>query len=103
MRFILFLSLISLLSLTIATGCQQAATNVSANASNPVVLGEPARIKLEDAKKEFDAGTALIIDTRSLDEYNYEHIKGSVSMPVAEVEKRFGELPKDKKLIFYCS
>jgi len=108
MRYILVLTIFTL---GILMACQQAATQTTNNqAKNTNAAPPPAhaedeakRISLKDAKEAVDAGTAVVIDTRAGAAYKSEHIKGSISMPVDEVEKRYGELPKDKQLIFYCS
>jgi len=60
------------------------------------------RISVEDAKKEFDAGNAVIIDTRSDVLFKAEHIAGSIDIPVLSEDTLKG-LPKGKKLILYCS
>ena len=64
---------------------------------------EVERITIEEAKKLFDAGDAIIVDARSNNAYNNEHIKGSINIPANEFEKRYKEVPKDKKIIVYCS
>jgi hypothetical protein len=48
-------------------------------------------------------GSAAVYDTRAKMAYDAEHIKGALSMPHDEVEKRAGEFPKDKTLVFYCT
>jgi hypothetical protein len=61
------------------------------------------RITLADAKKEFDAGTAVFVDTRDLSSYRFSRIKGAVHMPTDTAANRLKELPKGKKIIAYCS
>ena len=61
------------------------------------------RISLEDAKKDYDDGTAVIIDSRAEAAYKQEHITGALSMPIGSPEERFSEIPKGKKIIVYCS
>jgi hypothetical protein len=60
------------------------------------------RITLEDAKTLLDNDTAVLYDTRTLNEYRRQHAAGAVLFPIGEEEARFGELPGDKTLIFYC-
>lgn len=62
-----------------------------------------ARISLEDAKKAFDDGTAIFIDTRSETTYKQEHIKGSINIPTGSLDANINKLSKGKKLIAYCS
>ncbi len=61
------------------------------------------RISVEDAKKEFDAGAALIVDSRGEQAYAQEHITGSINLPGGSAEEKFAALPKDKKIFVYCS
>ena len=68
-----------------------------------LVANEAPRISLADAKKAFDEGTAIFIDTRNSVAYNDERIKGALNFTVSDVEKRIAEIPKDKKIIAYCS
>jgi 3-mercaptopyruvate sulfurtransferase SseA len=103
-----------------ALACQNSSTTTAANvqtvpASQPTTApaGEPAshdqhsndapRITLADAKAAFDAGSAVFIDTRSESNYKTEHIKGAINITQNEVASKVASLPKDKKIIAYCS
>ena len=62
------------------------------------------RISAADAKKDVDAGIAVIVDSRGDAAFLAEHIKGSISVPsAAMVKERLSEIPKGKKIIVYCS
>jgi PBP1b-binding outer membrane lipoprotein LpoB len=61
------------------------------------------RISIEDAKKEFDAGTAAFLDTRDPRSFAMEHIAGAINIPETEIDQRLNTIPKGKKLIAYCS
>ena len=61
------------------------------------------RISVEDAKKDVDAGIAVIVDSRADSQYKAEHVAGSINIPLGSQVARFSELPKDKKIIVYCS
>jgi hypothetical protein len=61
------------------------------------------RISLADAKKEYDAGTAVIVDVRDPSAYKFEHIKDSLNIPVASIDSSINKIPKGKKIIAYCS
>jgi 3-mercaptopyruvate sulfurtransferase SseA len=105
MRYLLALMIFTLLA---PGACQQASTQTANSrektTSAPAQTQDEAkRISLKEAKEAFDAGKAVIVDTRAAAAYQSEHIKGAINMPVDEVEKRYGELPTDKQLIFYCS
>jgi rhodanese-related sulfurtransferase len=43
-----------------------------------------------------------VIDVRPRDEYEAGHIPGALSIPVPELKRRLGELPKGKEVIAYC-
>jgi hypothetical protein len=64
---------------------------------------EVPRITLEDAKKEYDKGTAVIVDSRGEAAYKQEHIKGALNIPLGAPESQFSTIPKGKKIIVYCS
>lgn len=64
---------------------------------------EVPRISLEDAKKEFDAGTAVIVDSRADVAYKQEHIAGAINVPIGSPEGEFDKIPRGKKIIVYCS
>ena len=64
---------------------------------------EAARISLAEAKKDFDEGKAIFVDSRAADSYKQKHIKGAINIPFADAESRWKEIPTDKKIIAYCS
>jgi rhodanese-related sulfurtransferase len=59
------------------------------------------RITVEEAKVLLDGGLAVLYDARSAEAYRAQHAVGAISLPEADVEARYGELPTDKALIFY--
>lgn len=77
---------------------------VNTNSSEETAQKDDApRISLEEAKKDFDAGKVLFIDTRGEAQYKQEHIKGAINIPADTFQTRYTEVPKDKKIIAYCS
>ena len=64
---------------------------------------EAPRISLAEAKKAFDAGQAVIVDVRDQMAYETEHIKGSINIPLNELDAKANTIPKGKKIIAYCS
>lgn len=84
------------------------ATNSAAPASSPSfqITPQPVeadRIALADAKKEFDAGTAVFVDVRGAEAFNQERVAGALNIPVSDIEANINKLPKGKKIIVYCS
>ena len=117
MKKILSLSALLTIALFVITACQTASTtstdngnktNKPANTVAPKAdehghADDAPRINLADAKKDFDAGNVVFVDTRAKSAYDAEHIKGSINMTTSDVEARYKEIPTDKKIIAYCS
>ncbi len=61
------------------------------------------RITTEEAKKDFDAGNVAIVDSRPEFAYKHEHIAGSINITLGAPDDAFSALPKNKKIIVYCS
>ena len=75
-------------------------------AAPPMVkpVDNSARISVEEAKKLIDAGQAVMVDVRGTEAYNASHIKGALDHGIGKIEANdFKGLPKDKRLIVYCS
>jgi len=114
MRYLLFL--IFAAAFIAAIACTKPTANAAEvqvagdNSSNAPILSptpipneEVPRITLEEAKKAYDAGDAYIIDARPADAYKVEHIKGAVNYTSGTIEGHYKDLPKNKKIIVYCS
>ncbi|KTD84630.1 sulfurtransferase [Paenibacillus etheri] len=54
------------------------------------------RSKMELSKNK------LLIDVREPDEYKSGFIPGAKNIPLSQMEKRLGEIPKDRDLLLYC-
>ena len=61
------------------------------------------RITLADAKKDFDAKTAVFIDTHAPEQYAQRHIPGAINVTANNVDAYVNKIPKGKKIIAYCS
>jgi len=48
------------------------------------------------------AGEVVVVDVRPRAEYDAGHIAGAISIPHDEVERRLGELPRNKEVVAYC-
>jgi rhodanese-related sulfurtransferase/DNA-binding transcriptional ArsR family regulator len=60
----------------------------------PVTFGELRRLMRDD--------DVTVVDVRPVEEYQAGHIPGAVSVPVPELKRRLGELPKNREVIAYC-
>ena len=64
------------------------------------------RVTVEQLKQWMDAGEPLFfIDARSSDAWNTGTTKvpGALRVPPHDVESHLGEIPKDRRLIIYCT
>ena len=61
------------------------------------------RLTPAEARAAVAQGKAIIVDVRGEDSYNAGHIKGARWINLNDIEKRAGELPRDKMIITYCS
>ena len=58
---------------------------------------------VEDIKALVDAGDALVVDVRKADDYNNGHVEGAINIPYGQgMQEKFGDIPKDKKIIVAC-
>mgnify|MGYP001442404164 FL=1 len=113
----LILSLLMLSALAIGLACnsaakptitkveptkQPAAASQADNHSHTDDKSIP-RITLEEAKKAFDTGTAIFVDTRDSSSYSFSRIKGAIHLPMSEFATGWQKISKGKKIIAYCS
>jgi hypothetical protein len=117
MRFLNSLTVFALGTVLLLTGCSDSAKPVKVERMPDAPLPQTQsgnvdahghednaeRISIEEAKKEFDAGNAVFIDTRDPRAFAAEHILGAINIPENEIDQRLNTIPKGKKLIAYCS
>ena len=128
MRYYISLIALAVIGIAIFTACRNASTTSTTSATatrtdsaEPVKpgatetprsnsnsqtedpLAKIPRISLADAKKAFDEGNVVFVDTRSDVKYKEEHVKGAINIPAESFQTRYAEVPKDKKIITYCS
>lgn len=82
-------------------GCQQAPPVIEyVKYGNEMAV---PRISAEEAKKEYDAGRAVFVDTRGQAARDQEGLPGALVITAADPESAYEKLPKGKKIILYCS
>jgi len=64
---------------------------------------EIQRVTLEESKAAFDSGEAIFVDVRTASTYQVGHIPGALSIPLAELPTRIGELDPNQWIITYCT
>jgi 3-mercaptopyruvate sulfurtransferase SseA len=91
---------------TNAAATSTATANNLAPAASPTQNPEDKmpRVRADEAKKLVEEGKAVIIDVRGTESYKVSHIKGSLDVPLSKLESSdFKGLPKDKRIIAYCT
>jgi 3-mercaptopyruvate sulfurtransferase SseA len=67
------------------------------------LLERVPRITIDELlQKMADNGNILIVDTRHAEEYEVDHIKGAISVPLDTITSGGWMPPADKEVIFYC-
>ena len=59
-------------------------------------------VSLPELRRLMRAGDVTVIDVRPKGEYVAGHVPGALSIPVAELKRRLGEIPKRKQVVAYC-
>jgi rhodanese-related sulfurtransferase len=59
-------------------------------------------ITAEQLRSRMHQGNVVLVDVRPEAEYQAAHIRGAVSIPVAELERRLKQLPRRKAIVAYC-
>jgi rhodanese-related sulfurtransferase/predicted transcriptional regulator len=66
-------------------------------------LGEEVQaIDRDELVSRLARGEVVLIDVRPPEEYAAGHITGARSVPLAELEQRIAELPRDTEVVAYC-
>ena len=68
-------------------------------------MAEELSIGARDAKRLVDAGEAIVLDVvaSGVWEALEEAVPGAVRIPPDEIGARFGELPREKAIVAYCT
>jgi 3-mercaptopyruvate sulfurtransferase SseA len=79
-----------------------AQTNPPAAPAAPAIVIE--RVAMDELKKLMDADKVVVLDVRSAEAYREAHIPGSLSTPLAEIDKHVEKLKSAKKpIVTYCT
>ena len=68
-------------------------------------LDSAPRITVKEAKQAYNKNKAVFVDDRAKDQYDLEHIKGAINVPLPDDANSAAlkSLPKNKLIIVYCS
>lgn len=78
-------------------------TSVPAPIAEEIPYPEIARVSLVDAKAALESGSAILLDVRSAEAFEGQHITGAVNIPTAEIQSRLAELDPSDWIIPYCT
>lgn len=80
--------------------------NRSGKINHATLSMENLEISLEEAVKLFRKNAAMFIDARPLEEYNKGHIKGAISFPYEEADRKFAQvmsaISEGNVIVTYC-
>lgn len=98
---------IAVLSLAAIAACnsreQQTNSRTLGASSAPTPADGIRRVTVPELQELVKKNQVHIVDVRNEDAYNIAHIRGAKLIPLNDVEKRAGELPKDKLIVTYCT
>jgi rhodanese-related sulfurtransferase/DNA-binding transcriptional ArsR family regulator len=63
---------------------------------------DPEPVPMKELLARARSGDVIVVDTRPEHEYEAGHIKGALSIPVSELQKKLRKLPKSKEFVAYC-
>jgi rhodanese-related sulfurtransferase/TusA-related sulfurtransferase len=52
--------------------------------------------------KKFSSNSGVLLDVRTVEEFQARNIEGSINIPIEELRERIDEVPKGKSILAYC-
>ena len=90
--------ILMILSCILVTGCSSDIEENNVNNTYIEMITTNEVKKIIDNYEEYS--DTVIVDVRTLDEYESGHLKGAVNVPVSEIKNI--DISKDKKIVVYC-
>ncbi|MFA7670308.1 MAG: metalloregulator ArsR/SmtB family transcription factor [Burkholderiaceae bacterium] len=59
-------------------------------------------VSIRDLLGRMDAGTVVLLDVRTDDEYSQGHLPGALNIPIEQLEQRMDELSGNADVVAYC-
>jgi len=85
-----------IVALTLVIELALAAVAFAAGEEGVVLIGVDEVRRLQQTPRRI-----LVVDVRSPEEFQDSRIKGAVNVPVTEIERRFGEIPRQGLVVLY--
>jgi rhodanese-related sulfurtransferase len=63
----------------------------------PSITVREASARMEDAQRD-----PLLLDVREVYEYVPRHPTGAINIPMSQLQRRVGEVPKDREVLVIC-
>ncbi len=60
------------------------------------------KVTIDELRDRLRAGKVVLIDARPEVEYQAGHLPHAISIPLDELDRRLGELPRHRTLVVYC-
>ena len=86
----------SIVALTIAAALALPAAVLAGGEDGVELIGVEEVRRLQQTPRRI-----TIVDVRSAEEFQDTRIKGAVNVPVTEIERRFGEVPRQGLVVLY--
>ncbi|MHB0970435.1 MAG: rhodanese-like domain-containing protein [Thermoanaerobaculia bacterium] len=86
-----------------ATPAPQSAPAQTPAPAPPDPTASVKRISVADLRAAIDRGDVLVVDVRDPGTFAEGHIKGAVNVPLGLIDKEMASLPRDKKIVTYCT
>lgn len=80
-----------------------AAAPTTAAAQSDIPHPEIERISVEESRDLHAKNGAVFVDTRSASAYETAHVKGALNITGGDLDAKLKSLPRDKKIITYCT
>ena len=75
----------------------------AAAAQSDIPHPEIRRISVEETQALLAKHEAITVDTRSASVYETAHVKGALNITGGDLEAKLKSLPRDKKIVTYCT
>jgi rhodanese-related sulfurtransferase len=59
-------------------------------------------VSVNDLADRIRSGLVTVVDVRPKEEYAAGHLPGAINIPLTDMEKNLGKLPRDREIIAYC-
>ena len=92
-RWVVFITIF--IALTGIVGCSPQQSKEKPTETLPVEISPKKAATLRD-------GGAFVLDVRTPEEWNEQHIPGAVHIPLDQLESRVDEIPSDQEIVVYC-